>query len=251
MMNHKLAQGNSWVHQLDPRLKVVLAFVLTVVAASGYKLVMLAQILVVGLLLVLAAQLDLKYVANRLLVVNSFIFFIWLIVPFTYPGDFLREVGPLVISKEGLIYALQITIRANSILLVLISLLSTTSLVELTYTFTYLKLPRKLIYLFFLVYRYFDVIKEEYQKLYNAMLLRGFKNKTSLHTYKSYAYLLGMLLVKSYDRAQQVYEAMLCRGFKGQFYLQDDFQFSSLDFIMMLGSLVVVSWLIILDKGGY
>ena len=50
------------------------------------------------------------------------------------------------------------------------------------------------------------------------MKIRGFQPRTNLHTYRSYAYLAGMLLVRSYDRGENVFQAMLCRGFHGVFY---------------------------------
>ncbi|MCP3952682.1 MAG: cobalt ECF transporter T component CbiQ, partial [Desulfobacterales bacterium] len=40
---------------------------------------------------------------------------------------------------------------------------------------------------------------------------------TNLHTYRTYAYLAGMLFVRASMRAQRVYQAMLCRGFHGRY----------------------------------
>ena len=50
------------------------------------------------------------------------------------------------------------------------------------------------------------------------MRIRGFVPRTNIHTYRSYAYLVGMLLVRSYDRAERIHKAMLCRGFSGKYY---------------------------------
>jgi cobalt/nickel transport system permease protein len=55
-----------------------------------------------------------------------------------------------------------------------------------------------------------------------------------MHTYRTYAYLVGMILVKSHDRSQRVRAAMLCRGFQGRFYDLSEFAFRSSDLVMVL-----------------
>jgi cobalt/nickel transport system permease protein len=50
------------------------------------------------------------------------------------------------------------------------------------------------------------------------MKIRGFRPRTRLHTYRSYAYLVGMLFVRAAARADRVHQAMRCRGFNGRFH---------------------------------
>jgi cobalt/nickel transport system permease protein len=50
------------------------------------------------------------------------------------------------------------------------------------------------------------------------MKIRGFAPRTNLHTYRSYAYLVGMLFVRAAARAERVHQAMRCRGFDGRFH---------------------------------
>ena len=70
----------------------------------------------------------------------------------------------------------------------------------------------------------------------NAIKIRGFQPGTNMHTYRTYAYLLGMLLVKSYHRAERVRAAMLCRGFEGRFYELTEFSMRPRD----LGAMIVI-----------
>lgn len=104
-----------------------------------------------------------------------------------------------------------------------IALLSTSSIFNLIHALHHLNFPEKLIQLFFFTYRHIYTIHSEYIKLNNAIKIRGFKPKTNLNTYKTYAYLVGMMLVRSYVRSKRVYDAMLCRGFKGKFWILDHF----------------------------
>ncbi|MCK8817362.1 cobalt ECF transporter T component CbiQ [Natroniella sulfidigena] len=248
-INQGFAQGSSWVHQLDPRIKIITIFLLATVLAVGESIVMLLQALVFSSFLILSAKLDLKEVGKRLMVVNFFILGIWLFVPLTYPGEALFQVGPLSFSIPGVIYATKITLRSNAIMLGIIALLSTSTVSSLMQAMRYLYIPEKIVYLFFFVYRYVHVIWKEFNRLHDSMLMRGFKSETSLHSYRSYAYLIGMLIIRSYDRSRRVYEAMLCRGFRGEFHNLDELSFSSRDLKIFSGILFFISWIIIVEKG--
>ena len=61
------------------------------------------------------------------------------------------------------------------------------------------------------------------------MKMRGFRPRMNWHTYRTYGYLVGMLLVRSLERSERIVAAMKCRGFRGRFYLLDHFAFSSAD----------------------
>lgn len=251
MINEKFAEGSSYLHRLDPRMKLIITFIMAFITAVGNNTIMLIQVLVLAIIFLLIARLNLRSVFKQLCIVNFFIILIWLIIPFTYPGETLLQIGPFIASKEGIIYAAKITLRSNAIMLIIITLLSTSTISSLIHAMNHLYLPDKLIYLFFFVYRYLHVIKREYDRLYNAMLIRAFKPKTNLHTYKSYAYLTAMLLIRSYERSKKVYEAMLCRGFKGKFYMFDDLEFSRYDLSFSVICLIFMIWLIIFEKGWF
>ncbi len=249
MIDERFAKGVSWIHQLDPRLKVIITVLMAVVIATGNNLVMLTQALILALLLLLSAGLDFRLVLKRILIINFFIFFIWFMLPFTYGGTTLFQLGPLTASREGVFYALRITLRSNAVMLIIITLIATSTISALMHALRYLYLPEKLVYLLFLIYRYLHVLGREFKKLNNSILLRGFKSRTGIHSYKTYAYLIGMLFIKSYERSQRVYEAMLCRGFKGKFYIMDDFAVSFYDYIFLITGLLAVAWFILLEKG--
>lgn len=70
----------------------------------------------------------------------------------------------------------------------------------------------------------------------------------NLHTYRSLGHLVGMLLVRSFDRAERIAAAMKCRGFQGRFYLLDHFTFGRRDALFcglsasLLIGLVLLEW---------
>jgi cobalt/nickel transport system permease protein len=226
----EFALGESWVHRLDPRAKIVVAVVFSVVVALNQHLqaTALSMLLPVGLLA--CAQLSAARVMARLAVVNGFVAFMWLFLPFTVPGHTIYSLGPLTVQSEGVYAALLITLKANSIILIVIALLGTSPVFSLVHALSHLGIPDKLVHLFFFSFRYIHVIHAEYHRLANAMKMRGFKPKTDAHTYRAYAYLVGMLLVRSFDRSKRILQAMKCRGFKGKFYILHHYEMKQGDY---------------------
>lgn len=241
----EFAEGNTLLHRLDPRVKFLTALPLISIIAVMQGASGPLYALAVGVLLSALARLDIKKLISRLFVVNVFVLFLWLFLPFSMPGAAVFNIGPLSASYEGLVYVLGITLKCNAIVLVTISVLGTSEVMSLAHALVHLKVPKKLVYLFFFFYRYISVLHEEYSRLRNAMKLRGFRPGTNMHTYRSYAYLVGMLLVRSYERSQRIYRAMLCRGFKGHFPLISHFHLHKTDIafgILMAGITTFMGW---------
>ncbi|MFW6294813.1 MAG: cobalt ECF transporter T component CbiQ [Halanaerobium sp.] len=240
---------SSWIQKLDPRLKIIVTFTTAFLIALTNDLTTLYYFLFLAVFLIISSRIKVKFLLKKLILINFFIIIIWIFIPFSFPGEELLSLGAFSITVEGINFALKITLRSNSIMLLIISLLTTSSMSEIIHALYRLKVAEKLIYLFFFVYRYLHIIKKEYNNLNEAMLMRGFKAKTNLHTYKSYAYLIAMLLIKSYERSQKVYEAMICRGFKGKFIFFDNFKIKKLDILFTISFLISLSLIFVFREG--
>ncbi len=247
MIEEQFSTGNSFVHSLDPRVKIIVAIFFSVVVAVSSNFASLLPALALSLFLIILGKLSFKKVLYRLLLVNRLILFLWLFLPFTYKGEALFKIGPLVGTAEGVLYASQITVKCNAILLAMIALLSTTSVFTLGHAMGQLCFPDKIIHLFLFTYRYIHVISQEYYRLINAMKMRGFIPRTNLHTYRSYAYLVGMLLVRSYDRAERIHKAMICRGFNGKYHTLSRFSVKMGDILYLSVMLAAILGLVILQ----
>lgn len=240
MLSTEFSQSDGFIYSLDPRIKIIILTLLALVTATGSNLLMLTQAFIFSLVLILAAGLNLARVIKRVSILNIFIIGIWLFVPFTYPGETLAVIGPLQITGEGVLYALRITLRSNAVMLAAFALLSTSSVSSLMQALEYFYVPQKLICLFFFVYRYIFVLKDEFSNMQNSVKSRGFSATTSLHSYKTYAFLIGMLLIKSYERASRVYRAMLARGYNGKFYIKEELEFSFSDMMVFSFGVILV-----------
>lgn len=246
------AQGDSFIHLIDPRMRLLSGVAVTLPVALLQTIPPAWIALSAGVLFIILARLSVPKVLKRLLIVNVFIAFLWIFIPFTSPGDIVFSLGPLNATAQGVALASIITIKSNAIVLSLMALLGTIPVQDLGPAMQQLKIPNKLCHILLFTYRYIFVIHQEYTTMRRAMQARGFKPKTDSHTYRSYAWLVGMLLVKSWDRAERVQNAMLCRGFQGRFYSLAEFTAHSKDYIFTGSCLIFavgIIWTELVHRG--
>ena len=224
MLREPFATGRSTIHQIDPRFRVLFASLYSIVVALSRDFTILTAAIVVSSLLVALARLSGREVMKRLLAVNIFILLLWLILPVTFHGAVAFKLGPLPVYSDGISMALQITLKSNAIVLALIAMIATMNFSILGYVLNWFRMPDKIVHLLLMTYRYVFLIEQEYQRLVRAARMRGFQPGTNLLTYKTYASIVGMLLVRSTLRADRVYKAMLCRGFQRKFYCLHEFE---------------------------
>jgi cobalt/nickel transport system permease protein len=211
----EFARGHSLIHRLDPRVKLLAALSWSCMLVASDHLPLLAWALGCGLTLTAMAGLPVRKLCARFALVNAFIALFWLTLPLL-PGESVFSWGPLHASREGLLIALRITLKCNAILLAVTALLGSSTVFALVHALRRLALPEKLVHMFFFTFRYFQLLHSEYLRLREAMRARCFTPGSNFHSYKSYAQLMGMVLVRSLDRAERVHEAMLCRGYDGK-----------------------------------
>lgn len=241
MVEEGFVHGKSVIHRLDPRAKTVVAGLFSAVVATSDRFAALVPAIVVAVSLLILARPSIKRVVSRLLMVNGLILLLWFFLPFTFEGEPLFTIGPLVGTRQGIIYSTAITIKSNAIIMTLMALVATMPIFTVGRAMRFLYMPGKIVHLISFAYRYIDVIHMEYGRLMNAIRIRGFYPRNNLHTYKTYAYLVGMLLVKSYDRAKRVQAAMLCRGFNGNFYDLSEFSFKISDCVILVLMLLITA----------
>lgn len=241
------ANGVSPVHRLDVRIRLVAAMILTLPVALAQNLDAALSALCVGLFLVTWAGLPRLRVLKRLLLVNAFIAFLWVFLPFSTPGTPVFSLLSLPVTQEGIDLAILITVKSNAIVLTLMALMGTIAVQDLGPAMQQLRVPNKLCHILLFTYRYIHVIHQEYSTMRRAMDARGFVPKTDKHTYRTYAWLVGMILVKSWDRAERVHGAMLCRGFRDRFYSLSKFKTGRKDMIFLGGCLLVTLTILFLE----
>jgi cobalt/nickel transport system permease protein len=243
MLQEPFAYGKSFVHQLDPRLRLISAGVYSSVVALSRDFNVLTAAVLFSFLWIMLARLPVREIIKRIIVLNSFNLLLWIVLPLTFQGPISLAIGPLAIYNAGIIMAAQITLKSNAILLLMMALVATMNLSVLGHALNWWRVPDKIVHLLLFTYRYVFLIEQEYQRLIRAARFRGFRPGTDLHTYKTYASIVGMLLVRSAIRADRVQKAMLCRGFKGRFYCLHEFNTGSHEWLFanaMAGMIIVM-----------
>ncbi len=96
-------------------------------------------------------------------------------------------------------------------------LIATTGMEQVCYALQLAHLPKVLVVVLLLTYRYLILLLQEGSRISAAYALRAPYSKGI--EFRAWGALLGQLLLRSVDRAQLVYESMSLRGFDGTFRL--------------------------------
>lgn len=258
-MGHVLGAGpRSWdgldetesrniIRRLDPRGRVLAAGLFAVLVVSLSDLIALGTALLFSLLALFMVKLPARQTLKRMAAMDGFVIFVILLLPFTVPGRELFQVFGYPASLEGLVRALQIALTANAVVLALMALVGSMEAATLGRALRRLYVPEKLVHLLLFTVRYIDVLQQEYHRLRIAAKARGFRPNSSMHTYRTFGYLFGMMLVRALERSERVLAAMKCRGFTGKFPLVDDFRFTLSDRLFALAMIWVSALLIALE----
>ena len=82
--------------------------------------------------------------------------------------------GPVTITRPGVILCAQISVKTVSLMVAFMALLATMTVDTLGHTLNRLRLPDKMVHMLLITYRYLFVIEQEYQRLVRAMKIRNF-----------------------------------------------------------------------------
>ena len=205
-----------WLDRTHARLRLVMAsaLALSIVSLEDWRILGLA--LLGAVVLAVAGGLRPATAGRRLLAFEGLMLVLLVLLPFSVPGRELFSIGPYAASQEGLERAVVLVLRANAVVLSLMTLVGTLEPVRFGHALAGLGVPDKLVHLLLFTVRYLAVLEQEFRRLRQAMRARGFVARSDRHTWRSLGWLIGMLLVRSMERSQRILAAMRCRGFDGR-----------------------------------
>jgi cobalt/nickel transport system permease protein len=135
-------------------------------------------------------------------------------LPFAAGPTVLLQVGPLALRQEGCLAVLLLATRFASILTVSLVLFGVAPFLTTVKAMRALGLPPLLADMTLLSYRYLYEIDDDLGRMETATRLRGFQaHRFSRRNLGTLAALAGSLLVRSYEQSQRIYHAMLLRGY--------------------------------------
>jgi cobalt/nickel transport system permease protein len=208
-----LAAGDSALHRLDPRAKLIvtLIFIVTVVSFSRYSFSALIPFFVYPLAQIAAGGLPAGYLLRKVLIVSPFAIFIGIFNPLL-DREVLLQLGGWGISGGWISY-LSILLRFVLTVTAALTLVALTGFNTVCLALERMAVPRPFVVQLLFLYRYIFVLTDEAARLTRARSLRVFESKGL--GFAPFVSMLGQLLLRTLDRAQRVHLAMRCRGFEG------------------------------------
>ena len=213
--------GDSAVHRLDPRVKIVLtiAFIVLLFVANtpaSYALILLFLAAVIGI-----SRISPKLVVRGLKPILFIIIFTAVLNLFYTPGEYIWQWGVLHISKEGIRTAILMVVRLMLLIVATSMLTYTTSPIQLTDGLERLLAPLKKLHvpvhelsmMMSIALRFIPTLIEETEKIISAQKARGadFDSGNLIQRAKAMIPILVPLFISAFRRADELATAMECR----------------------------------------
>lgn len=229
----RLGRGDSAIHRLDARAKllVTLVFVMCVVSMDKYAVGDLLPFAVFPVVLASSSGTPVRFILRRLAVVAPFAILVGMFNP-VFDREILLRVGDVGISGGWLSF-LSIVVRFALTIGALLVLVATTGVPALGRAAGALGAPRIFVSQLLALYRYLFLLTEETQRTLRAYRLRAPDERAP--GWRVFARILGQLLLRAVARARRVYDAMLCRGFDGTWRLIDRPRMGARDWLFIVG----------------
>lgn len=241
---------DSIMRSLDPRSKIIafLSIILCMIMTPITRIKDFGLYFLLILAIISFSKITSWQILKRVFVLISFVFFIAMFVPFLKEGTvcWSLKIGPweLPVTDEGIRTFLNVIIKSGLSLLLLVVASLTTAFPDFLKGLEMLRMPKILVMLMSFMYRYIFVLLEEAKKLMRARSLRYFGYRYR-EQFRVIGYMVGVLFIRTFERAERVYGAMVVRGFGGEIPSVKRFQFSYKDFLFILG--VIASLLFIIS----
>jgi cobalt/nickel transport system permease protein len=228
-----LANGNSSVHRLDARAKVLvtLVFIISVVSYNRYELTALFPFFIFPIVIISLSDLPPLFIMRKIVLLCPFVLAVGIFNP-VFDREILIHLGPLGISGGWLSFA---SILTRSILTVgaAFILVGVTGFTAVCQALERLGMPKVFAVQLLFLYRYIFVLTEESGRASHARELRSCGKKgQGIHSFGS---LIGHLLLRTWQRAERIHMAMLARGFTGEFHASRQTRFSAPEIRFVLG----------------
>jgi cobalt/nickel transport system permease protein len=208
----RLSYQDTFVHRLDPRAKVLatLVFIFTVVSYSKYEVIALTPFFLFPVLLVSLGDIPVMFLVKKVLVVSPFAVFIGMFNPIFDPGTVVFLGMKL---SAGWFSFLSILVKFSLTISAALLLIATTSFPGVCHALRRFGLPALFVSQLLFLYRYLFVLLEETMRIIRARDMRSFGKRGI--DFRTAVRIIGMLFLRTVERAERIYSAMLSRGFTG------------------------------------
>ncbi|HAN44537.1 MAG TPA: cobalt ECF transporter T component CbiQ [Ruminococcaceae bacterium] len=226
----ELSKKDSAIHKLHPvsKLLATVFYIVAIVSFNKYAISQLIPFLLYPLLIFILSDLPLKPLLKMLIPAELFVAALGIFNPLLDKTTFL--LGGLKLSM-GMVSLISLILKCTLIVFCVILFAATTGSLGIAYSMRRIKMPKIIVMLFLMIYRYIAVFLEEFENTVNAYKLRNPLAKGV--EISAWGSLLGLSFIRAYDRAQSIYDCMLLRGFDGE-YKTAKIKIKVADFVFLL-----------------
>lgn len=217
--------GNSVIHKIDPRVKILLIIAYIVFLFVANNFVSLGFMVLVTVAIVLLTKIPVKMYFKGLKAIMFIILFTSVLNMFYGSGEPIWQWGFLKITLNGISNAVFISIRIGALIFISCVLTYTTSPTDLTDALERLMKPltvfhikvHEIAMMMTIALRFVPTLLEETDKIMNAQKARGANMDSGglIKRVKAMMPVLVPLLVSSFNRAYELAVAMECRCYRG------------------------------------
>lgn len=217
--------GNSVIHKIDPRVKILLIIAYIVFLFVANNFVSLGFMVLVTVAIVLLTKIPVKMYFKGLKAIMFIILFTSVLNMFYGSGEPIWQWGFLKITLNGISNAVFISIRIVALIFISCVLTYTTSPTDLTDALERLMKPltvfhikvHEIAMMMTIALRFVPTLLEETDKIMNAQKARGANMDSGglIKRVKAMMPVLVPLLVSSFNRAYELAVAMECRCYHG------------------------------------
>lgn len=232
------AGQDKWLNGIHPlpKLIVTLLYIALVVSFDKYDFTGLLGMILYLIVLMTVGELSIRHSLKQLRVLLLFVCMVGSANPFL-DQTILGNIGPVSITG-GVVSMLTLMLKGIFSVLAAFILISTTSMESICYAMRLLHIPKIMVTLVMLIYRYIILMLKEAERISQAYSMRA-PGQKGIH-YKAWGTLVGQLLLRSIDRAQEVYESMILRGYDGEFYTSSKSRFDLQSILYLFGWVMVM-----------
>ena len=212
-----IASGDSLIHNLDGRVKLISTIIITIFTVFSQQLIVPIIMEIFLIIILHLSKVSLKDAFKRIVLLLPFGGFIIIFQPFIQPGNILWTYSWLRITDTGLNWGILLLARLITSLTAVVLLSSTSPMQEIVASFRKLKMPKELAMILSITVRFLFVFIDELTTIRNAQKSRNFDIHSNLVSYKwklkQVGYTIAMMFLKSYEQGERVHKSMISRGF--------------------------------------
>lgn len=205
------ANKDGWMNSIHPIVKLwlTLFYISLVMSCEKYNVMGVLEMSLYPIICFNIGELSLKKCMKWGVLVLPFVFLLGIWNPF-FDCKPIMWIGSVTITG-GMVSLFTLMTKGVLVLCAVYMLVATTSIDKICSGLEKIYVPKMLVTVILLTYRYITVLMEEGIKITQAYALRAPKQKGL--SCKVWGTLIGQWLLRTIERANQIYDSMLLRGY--------------------------------------